>query len=119
MDSGEIDFAVLDVIEELYRCNKLGVLNPNATPTGREYVRADFMIQALFDLNIVYKSKYFDIMHLEHFLYNDLVLKEYIKNIRSTMSKKDKFGYWFYKKSKGVHWGSNFGGLPFYNTKEL
>ena len=35
------------------------------------------------------------------------------------MSKKDKFGYWFYKKSKGVHWGSNFGGLPFYNTKEL
>ena len=35
------------------------------------------------------------------------------------MSRKDKFEYWFYKKSKGVNWESDIGGLPFYNTKEL
>ena len=62
-------------------------------------------MQALLDLNIVYKSKYYDMMHLEHFLYSDLVLKDYIKNIRSTMSRKDLIGYWLFKKTKGVTWG--------------
>lgn len=74
----------------------------------------------MLDLNILYKSKYFDIMHLEHSLYNNLVLKDYIKNIRSTMSKKDKFGYWLYKRSKGVQFGTHKAGfLPFWDGQEL
>lgn len=102
LDSGEIDFAVLNILEELYRCMQKGVLNPNNSDYSQEFIRTDFMMQALLDLNILYKSKYFDIMHLEHFAYNELVLKDYIKNIRSTMSKKDMLRYWLYKRSKGV-----------------
>jgi len=49
----------------------------------RDFYQNNFVIQAMLDLNILYKSKYFDIMHLEHALYNDHVLKPYIKKIRS------------------------------------
>ena len=39
------------------------------------------------DLNIIYKSKYFDVLHLEHAYYAKTVIPEYISEIRASMSR--------------------------------
>ena len=70
-------------------------------------------MQALLDLNIIYKSKYFDILHIEHGLYAKHVLKPYIDDIRSSMSKRDLIGYrLFVRAGKGIALGSRYSGFP-------
>lgn len=77
LDSGEIDFALLSALSELSRIftnSPHAVLNPNSndeavalvtdasTPLGR-------IFQAMLDLNILYKSKHFDLLYVEHSFY--------------------------------------------------
>ena len=89
LDSGEIDFAVLDILNELalvFTKTPHNILNPavkeetllnlsDATrPLGRLY-------QALLDLNILYKSKHYDLLYVEHSMYVKHVLKPYVDNL--------------------------------------
>lgn len=113
LDAGEIDFAVLNVLEQLYKVFKKGrtSLHPNYSDAARAIVQSD-MFQALLDLNIIYKSKYYDLLHMEHPLYGMHVLPQYIESIREGMSRRDRLNYWLYKRAKGVSLGSKYGGLP-------
>lgn len=81
LDNGEIDFAILDFIEQLFEISKDGktYLDPNARAGYLAMVcdretRFGRIFQAAIDLNIVYKSKYLDMMYLEHNLYSQYVL---------------------------------------------
>jgi hypothetical protein len=58
LDNGDIDYAVLDVLEGLVKVGNRILTIEN------EYARLEFLkfpiIRALLDLNILFKSKYFD-----------------------------------------------------------
>lgn len=77
LDSGEIDFALLSMLEEISRIfNKYpgGLLNPNSTEHSRDMVTDESkplgrMFQAMLDLNLLYKSKHMDILYVEHSFY--------------------------------------------------
>ena len=111
LDSGEIDFVILNILEELHKCfgTKRTYLYSGGGPTVSALLRGDIW-QALLDARIVYKSKYYDILHMEHYLYGHDVLGPYIENIRSSMSTRESFEYKLFKKAKGVSvggWAAN------------
>lgn len=120
LDSGEIDFAVLNILEQLHKVFKEGkyVLNPNKTDAARLMVQ-DHMFQALLDLNIVYKSKYYDMLYMDHQFYGMHVLGPYIESIREGMSRRDKINYWFYKRAKGVLLGSRLSAIPYIRNMQV
>lgn len=76
LDNGDIDYAVLDALEGFTRI-KLG----RTLSISTEYARQEFMklnmIRALLDLNIIFKSKYYDQISLEHGFYYP-VLTRYV-----------------------------------------
>ena len=76
------------------------------------------IFQALLDLNILYKSKYFDVMHLEHSFYAKQVIPEYIAEIRSTMSRKELFFYRLYCNSHGIFLGNGRRGIHYLRNVE-
>ena len=86
------------------------MISDETTRTGR-------IFQALLDLNIVYKSKYYDVMYLEHALYSN-VLETYTQNIRSSMSKMDQAKYWLYCRSHGIFLGSKRRGIPYLSSMQ-
>lgn len=64
VDSNEVDFIVLQVLEELSRYR-------NTYPVANSfYARNELIVsplfEALFDCNIIWKSKYYDTFHIEH-----------------------------------------------------
>lgn len=113
LDSGEIDFAVLNILEQLHKVFRGGrsALDPNHRLATRELRRTD-IFQALLDLNIVYKSKYYDMFYMDQAFYGMHVLGPYIQNIREGMSRRDRLNYWLYKRAKGITLGSRYGGFP-------
>jgi hypothetical protein len=87
LDSGEIDVAVLNMLEQLYKALSDGksVFYPNKTDEARDMVmnsshQTGRLFQALLDLNVLYKSKHFDLMYIEHSFYVQHVLKQYVEN---------------------------------------
>lgn len=64
LDNGEIDYVILDVFEGLLK-NKKKTLS-----IGTEYASQEFMkypiIRAILDSNIVFKSKYYSELNVEH-----------------------------------------------------
>ena len=58
LDNGDVDYAVLDVLEGLVKVGNRIITIDN------DYARTEFLkypiIKALLDLNILFKSKYFD-----------------------------------------------------------
>lgn len=73
------------------------------------------LFEALFDCNIIWKSKYYDTFHLEHSLYAD-VAHEWLLQRKAQMNSYERILYWLFKKSKGVKLGSKYAGVP--RTKE-
>jgi hypothetical protein len=75
LDNGEIDYVILDVFEGLLK-NKKKTLY-----IGNDYGMQEFMkypiIRALLDYNIVFKSKYYSEMNIEHQLYYE-VMEKYV-----------------------------------------
>ena len=99
LDDGDIDYAILDIFEELvkYRHTQLG--------GNHEYFRNElvhsFLFQALFDLNIIWKSKYYEYFQLEHALYF-MVVEDWISTRKSAMTQYELAGYWLYRKQYGI-----------------
>ena len=62
LDSGEIDFHVMNILEWLKK---------DRYATNTDYARMELivspMFEALFDTNVIWKSKYLDIFQLEEF----------------------------------------------------
>ena len=75
LDNGEIDYVILDVFEGLLK-NKKKTLY-----IGNDYGMQEFMkypiIRAMLDYNIVFKSKYYSEMNVEHQLYYE-VMEKYV-----------------------------------------
>jgi hypothetical protein len=71
LDSGEIDYAILDVLEMIVKSKK------KSMQILTHYAHNEFLyfpiIRALLDVNIMYKMKYHSIFHPEHYYYNDLI----------------------------------------------
>ena len=76
LDNGEIDFMVMQIIEELARVSDIGV--SSSTYYARNELIVSPLFEALFDCNIIWKSKYFEYFHLEHKLYAQ-VAHEWLK----------------------------------------
>lgn len=93
LDDGTIDFALMQVLEQLIKY-------PTTIFSGNtRYVRNTLLVspifQALFDLNIIFKSKYWETWHVHHRLYVD-VINEHLQERRKKMSYYEKLQYrWF------------------------
>ena len=88
-------------------------MNPNYGDMTKVLVKDTPIIQAMLDLNILYKSKYYDCMHIEHSLYGELALKQYVADIKSQMSVREKLAYKYWKKTKDlVPLGKQYVGIP-------
>lgn len=108
LDSGEIDYAILDVLDQLVKNKKI------AMSISTDYATNEFMylpiIRALLETNILHKSKYYDVLITEHRYYTQL-MEEYIKQKKQAMNKYEMIRYRMFKKVKGVKFGSSFSGV--------
>ena len=109
LDNGEIDYALLDVFEEFVRHQDVYIAIQS------KYAKQEFMrypvIKALLDSNILYKSKYYDQLYVEHQLYNE-VLKEWVTERKDAMNGFENASYKLYRKVKGLKFGSLYSGVP-------
>lgn len=73
LDNGDIDYAILDVLEGLLK------VRGYTLAIFENYAKQEFMkynlIRALLDLNILFKGKYHDDLYVEHLLYNQVIEK--------------------------------------------
>ena len=76
LDSGEIDFMIMQILEELVRTS--GSTLQASTFYARNELIISPLFEALFDCNIIWKSKYYEYFHLEHSLYA-LVAHEWLQ----------------------------------------
>lgn len=110
LDNGEIDYAVLDAVEEF------GKLKDKHLAIHSDYARQEFMkyniIKALLDQNILFKSKYYDELTLEHPMYYK-VMHQYAKDKLDSMNPYEHFRYQLFKKVKGLKMGSVSSGVPY------
>mmetsp|Transcript_27893 Transcript_27893/g.20899 ORF Transcript_27893/g.20899 Transcript_27893/m.20899 type:complete len:156 (-) Transcript_27893:21-488(-) len=108
LDSGEADFAILDLLDELSR-RKFGKF---AIYTS--YARGEFIylpvVEAMLENNILFKSKYYDLLHLEHQMYEDVVV-EFVKRKKQQMNAYERLRYRLYRKVKGVKMGNHYTGV--------
>ena len=109
LDSGEIDFSLLNVFEELVKTSG------NTLSANSYYARNELLIspifEALFDCNIIWKSKYYEYFCIEHKLYAQ-VMHEWCRRRKASMNSYDRFMYMLFKKSKGISLGSDYSGVP-------
>ena len=59
------------------------------------------VFRALFDLNIIWKSKYYENFTVEHYLYIK-VIDEWLDRRKQGMNKYERLLYWLYKKNHEV-----------------
>ncbi len=74
------------------------------------------IIRALLDLNILFKSKYYDEMSLEHGIYQAILIK-YVNQKLDAMNNYEKLRYKLYKRVKGIKFGSEYSGVPYQTDK--
>ena len=109
LDNGDIDYAILDILEELVK-NKKKTLSISTEYAVQEFMKEN-IIRALLDLNIVFKFKYYSEMNVEHFLYFE-VMARFVQEKKLQMNGYEKLRYKAYKKVKGMKLGSKFSGVP-------
>ena len=69
LDNQEIDFAVMHILEQFVKLNRRHkVFGADTFYARLELVKSN-LFKALFDCNIIWKSKYFEIFQIEHHLY--------------------------------------------------
>ena len=75
VDTNEVDFVVLNIFEQILKHLKGGAF------FCKEYSKDELigspLFEALFDCNILYKSKYYELVTVEHKLYEPLI-KEWV-----------------------------------------
>ena len=94
LDSGEIDFHVMNILEWLKK---------DRYATSTDYARMELMVspmfEALFDTNVIWKSKYLDIFQLEEYNFHHEVVVDWLKTRKESMSKKEQLLYYLFRKS--------------------
>ena len=84
LDSGEIDFAVMQIFEQLVKTGRAGGSMALSFYARNELIVSP-MFEALFDCNIIWKSKYYDYFALEHRLYAE-VMEEWLTQRKQSMN---------------------------------
>ena len=69
------------------------------------------MFEALFDCNIIWKSKYYEFFAVEHYFYID-VMREWVVKRKQSMNKYEKMLYWLFKRGDKAIYLGNKGGTP-------
>lgn len=109
LDNGDVDYAVLDVLEGLLK------IKGKRMTIWNEYSRQEFMknniVKALLDLNIIFKSKYYEEITVEHELYYE-VIEKYVKEKKAAMNPHENIRYSLFKKVKGLKFATDFSGVP-------
>eukprot|EP00347_Sterkiella_histriomuscorum_P014896 403359104 len=107
LDSGDIDYAVLDVLEQWSKFKNLNISCSSA------YMIQEFftfpIVQALLDLNIIYKQKYYNFLYLEHSFYEQ-VIRDFVKEKLENMTTAERMRYTLYKKTHGLKLGTKYSG---------
>jgi hypothetical protein len=75
------------------------------------------LFQAMSDCNITYKSKYYELYHVEHRLYIK-VLQDWVSTRKASMTALDKARYFLYKRQKGVKLGTKASMVPISQSLE-
>ncbi|CDW78409.1 UNKNOWN [Stylonychia lemnae] len=115
LDNGDIDYAILDALEEFSNKAKF-YLDISNYHTLQEFMKYP-IIRALLSNNILYKSKYYNILHIEHQFYVP-ILREYVKEKKSKMTKYEFLRYRWYRKVNGIKIGSIYSGVkPLFRQK--
>ena len=111
LDSGEIDFEVMNIFEELVKADVKRSGSMATTFYARNELIVSPLFEALFDCNIIYKSKYYDWFVLENKLYVH-VMREWLEQRKQSMNKHEKILYYLFRKSrKAIKLGPK-GGTP-------
>lgn len=76
LDSGDIDYAILDALEGFMKIKNY-MLTIDSEYAIQEFMKCN-IIRAMLDLNILFKSKYYNHMNVEHYMYHDIIAK-YVK----------------------------------------
>ena len=86
-----------------------------------DYAKLEFLkqpiIQVMLDLNLLYKSKYFEILYIEHHFYNE-VIEQFVREKKSSMNQYEKIRYRLYRKIHGLKFGSFYSGVPPLTSRE-
>ena len=69
LDTQEIDFTLMHVLEELVRLQRQNLHNSAHSIYARNELMRKPIMRALLDSNIIWKSKYYEFFHIEHMLY--------------------------------------------------
>ena len=65
----------------------------------------------MLDYNIIFKSKYYSELYVEHKLYFE-VLERFVKEKKSQMNGYETLRYKAFRKVKGLKFGSSYSGVP-------
>jgi len=79
------------------------------------YARNELIVspifEALFDCNILWKSKYFEFFALEHKLYATF-LGDWVNKRKRAMNANERILYYLFKRTRGTKLGSAYSGVP-------
>ena len=104
----------MHVFEQLYTTSggQLQALSKYA----KHEVLTSPLFEALFDCNIIWKSKYYGYFCVEHYVYVSCI-KEWIDQRKKAMNSYERCLYYLYKKKQTKNLGSNFRGVASRNLK--
>ena len=68
------------------------------------------IIRALLDLNIIFKSKYYDELSFEHGMYGKIV-DNFVREKLNTMNPYEMFRYKLFKRVKELKFGTKYSGV--------
>ena len=66
----------------------------------------------MLDLGILFKSKYYEELGMEHHLYHDIMTK-YVNEKLDAMNGYEKLRYSLFKRAKGLKFGSVYSGVSY------
>lgn len=114
LDSGEIDFSVMQIFEEFVKHSEHGLVATSLYARNELFLSPLF--QALFDCNIIWKSKYYDYVNIEHKLFAK-TMQTWVDSRKAAMNPHDRIMYYLFKKTKGIKLGSYSSGVEKTNNK--
>lgn len=108
LDTNEIDFSIMQIFEELIRSSNTQL------EAGNVYANYEIlhspMFEALFDCNIIWKSKYYSYICVEHYFYISC-MQDWVEQRCKAMNSYEHALYYLFKKQKGVRLGKQMDGV--------
>jgi len=96
-DNQDIDYAIMQVLSEIVKVQR----NQKRLTIHTIYAQNELLqtpiFKALFDCNIIWKSKYYEHFHLEHQLYVHVV-QDWLEQRYQGMNQYERICFWLYKK---------------------